>query len=156
MITEANDTQKKQEQTSETETGPKCAVGKTMLVLSKITDAAVKDVIYQKGRADGLEAALKISHHWGDVSPDQEECDCEECNEERKPETVSRVCLAKALHEAGREAVEKGNTVAAEKFGEPTRTFIEWDDLTQSAKDGRLSQAKFLLEKFNITPKQSD
>jgi hypothetical protein len=35
--------------------------------------------------------------------------------------------LAQELHEAGRAAVESGNTVAAEKFGDPARKFLEWD-----------------------------
>ncbi|MGE3549757.1 MAG: hypothetical protein AB7I29_07665 [Geobacter sp.] len=59
--------------------------------------------------------------------------------------------LAKVLHEAGREAVEAGATVAAEKFGEQTRTFIEWDYLPESVKTGRRIQAEYLLKKFYIT-----
>ena len=34
--------------------------------------------------------------------------------------------LARELHEAGRVAVEAGQTVAAEKFGEKTRKFISF------------------------------
>ena len=62
--------------------------------------------------------------------------------------------LARELHEAGRAAVEKGNTVAAEKFGEQTRTFIEWDALTTSAKEGRMIQARYLLRKYDIFRKE--
>lgn len=62
--------------------------------------------------------------------------------------------LAKELHEAGRAAVEQGNTVAAEKFGEQTRKFIEWDELTEPAKDGRRIQAVYLLQKYYIKEKQ--
>ena len=61
--------------------------------------------------------------------------------------------LAKELHEAGRIAVEKGATVAAEKFGEKTRTFIEWDDLSEVAKDGRRIQAQYLISRFEIFEK---
>ena len=61
--------------------------------------------------------------------------------------------LARELHEAGRAAVEAGNTVAAEKFGEQTRKFIEWDEMTEVAKEGRRIQARYLLEKFIIIEK---
>lgn len=64
--------------------------------------------------------------------------------------------LAKELHEAGRAAVEQGNTVAAEKFGEQTRKFIEWDELTEPAKDGRRIQAKYLLQKYHIREKRHE
>ena len=59
--------------------------------------------------------------------------------------------FARLLHDAGRAAVIAGATVAAEKFGEKVRTFIEWDDLTETAKDGRRMQAQFLMDNFNIT-----
>lgn len=59
--------------------------------------------------------------------------------------------LARELHEAGREAVEKGATVAADKFGEKTRTFLSWDELTENAREGRRIQAKYLLNRFEIT-----
>ena len=39
--------------------------------------------------------------------------------------TLDVESLAKQLHEAGREAVLNGNTVAADKFGEKTRKFLE-------------------------------
>jgi len=61
--------------------------------------------------------------------------------------------LAKELHEAGREAVEKGATVASDKFGEKTRTFISWNDITENAKEGRRIQSRYLLNKYNITLK---
>ncbi len=61
--------------------------------------------------------------------------------------------LAQELHEAGRTAVERGNTVAAEKFGDATRQFIEWDDLGESAKNGRREQASYLLDKYDIFQK---
>lgn len=60
--------------------------------------------------------------------------------------------LAKELHEAGRAAVEAGNTVAAEKFGEQTRKFLEWGEITELARDGRRIQAKYLLARYAITP----
>lgn len=61
--------------------------------------------------------------------------------------------FARELHEAGRSAVMAGNTVAAEKFGEKTRTFIEWDDLTESAREGRRIQARWLQERFLVLRK---
>ena len=64
--------------------------------------------------------------------------------------------LAIELHEAGRAAVEQGNTVAAEKFGEQTRKFIEWEELTEPAKDGRRIQAVYLIKKYYIREKQHE
>lgn len=61
--------------------------------------------------------------------------------------------FAQELHEAGRAAVVSGATVAAEKFGEQTRTFIEWEDLTEQARNGRRIQAEYLLQKYTITPR---
>ena len=61
--------------------------------------------------------------------------------------------LAKELHEAGREAVEKGNTVAAGKFGDPSRKFLEWGEISESAREGRRTQARYLLGRFVITEK---
>jgi hypothetical protein len=58
--------------------------------------------------------------------------------------------LAQELHEAGREAVLTGKTVAAEKSGETLKTFIEWDDCSEKVKEGRRIQAKYLLAKYNI------
>lgn len=60
--------------------------------------------------------------------------------------------LAKELHEAGRE-VEKGATVAAEKFGEKTRAFVEWDEITEAAREGRRIQARYLLDRYDMFPK---
>ena len=61
--------------------------------------------------------------------------------------------LAMELHEAGRAAVEAGATVAAEKFGEKTRKFLEWDEITESAREGRRIQARYLLGRFEINRK---
>jgi hypothetical protein len=63
--------------------------------------------------------------------------------------------LAKELHEAGREAVVKGVTVAAEKFGDKSRNFIEWEELSAEAKEGRRIQARYLLKKYSIVKKIS-
>lgn len=59
--------------------------------------------------------------------------------------------LAKELHEAGREAVEKGATVAAGKFGDPSRKFMEWDEISEDAREGRRIQARYLLERFEFS-----
>lgn len=61
--------------------------------------------------------------------------------------------LASILHEAGREAVESGSTVAAERFGEASRSFVEWKDLGESAREGRMIQARYLLARFDFVPK---
>jgi len=53
--------------------------------------------------------------------------------------------LAMELHEAGREAVEKGATVAHENFGEKTKHFLSWDEITENAREGRRIQARYLL-----------
>lgn len=63
------------------------------------------------------------------------------------PEKVEE--LSRALHEAGA-------TVAAERHGEKTRTFIEWDDLTEKAREGRRIQARYLIERYDITPKKME
>ena len=61
--------------------------------------------------------------------------------------------LAKELHEAGREAVEAGATVAQEHHKGKAFPFIEWDDLTEHAREGRRIQARHLLGKFRIERK---
>lgn len=56
--------------------------------------------------------------------------------------------LAKELHEAGRAAVEAGATV------NPTGgRFLEWDEITEHAREGRRIQARHLLGKFRIERK---
>ena len=56
--------------------------------------------------------------------------------------------LAKELHEAGRKAVEAGATV------NPTGgRFLEWDEITEHAREGRRIQARHLLGKFRIERK---
>jgi len=54
--------------------------------------------------------------------------------------------LAKELHEAGREAVEKGATVAAEKFGEKATRFMGWNEISEQAREGRRIQARYLVD----------
>lgn len=61
--------------------------------------------------------------------------------------------LAQALHEAGREAVERGNTVCAADLGIGLKQFIEWHELTDNAKEGRRQQAAWLLKRYDISPK---
>lgn len=58
--------------------------------------------------------------------------------------------LARELHEAGREAVEKGKLV--KKI--PGERFLEWDEITDDAREGRKIQARYLLHKFTITEKE--
>jgi hypothetical protein len=56
--------------------------------------------------------------------------------------------LALVLHEAGREAVEKGAVV-----NKAPGRFLEWCEITESAREGRRIQARYLLERFDITEK---
>lgn len=58
--------------------------------------------------------------------------------------------LAKELHEAGRKAVEARATVAQEHHKDKVFPFIEWDDLTEHAREGRRIQARYLLAKYKI------
>jgi hypothetical protein len=58
--------------------------------------------------------------------------------------------LAQELHEAGRVAVEQGKTVAADKFGEAGRKFMEWDEISEGAREGWRIQARYLLGRFRI------
>lgn len=54
--------------------------------------------------------------------------------------------LARALHEAGREAVEKGAVINKV----PGQPFFEWDEITEQAREGRRIQARYLLERYTI------
>lgn len=60
--------------------------------------------------------------------------------------------LAKDLHEAGREAVEKRQVLVKDpKF----QRFIEWDELPPHAQKGRITQAKYLMNKYNFIEKKT-
>ncbi len=61
--------------------------------------------------------------------------------------------LAKDLHEAGREAVEKKKTVVASLGMETPSKFLEWEEISNDAKDGRRIQAIWLLDHYVITKK---
>ena len=53
--------------------------------------------------------------------------------------------FARALHEAGREAVEKGATV------NPTGgRFLEWDEISDAAREGRRIQARDILKRYFV------
>ena len=56
--------------------------------------------------------------------------------------------LAKSLHEAGREAVEKQAVVNPNIHTH----FLEWDELKEHMKEGRRIQARYLLTQFIIEP----
>ncbi len=65
-----------------------------------------------------------------------------------EPEIVALYNLARALHEAGRPAVEAGETMAAALGAEgetpillPVRVFVEWADLPPRVRHGRLLTA---------------
>lgn len=61
--------------------------------------------------------------------------------------------LAFQLHEAGREAVEKGATVAHSLGDSKTFKFLEWTEITETAREGRRIQARYLLSRYDISPK---
>jgi len=58
--------------------------------------------------------------------------------------------VAKELHEAGRQAFLSGATVAQKHHEEKVFPFIEWDDLTEPAKEGKRIQARYLLNRFRM------
>lgn len=63
------------------------------------------------------------------------------------PKILSIEDLAKELHESGREAVEKRKVVVKNpKFAK----FLEWDEITEDAREGRRIQARYLCRNFNI------
>jgi hypothetical protein len=80
-------------------------------------------------------------------------CKCKHSVESPVAESVSVEEFAMALHEAGREVVLQGNTVAAEKFGDKSKTFIEWNDCSENVREGQRIQARYLLDKFSIRRK---
>jgi urease gamma subunit len=53
--------------------------------------------------------------------------------------------LAKHLHEAGREAVERGLVV--NKLGIP---FLGWDEITEDAREGRRVMARYLRKHYAV------
>lgn len=69
------------------------------------------------------------------------------CRPERRAR-VTAESLARALHEAGREAVKRGQVLNVPVGGE--NAFREWDDLPDRAKNGRRSQAAYLLRVFKM------
>ena len=52
--------------------------------------------------------------------------------------------LAMDLHEAGREAVEKGLTQ------NPGGTFVEWADSPERTKEGRRAQARYIWLRYQL------
>ena len=69
-----------------------------------------------------------------------------------KSKSVWAELLARDIHEAQREAVEKGKTLTR-ALGSAPYPFIEWADLPEKAKEGRRMQAVYLLKRYSITPK---
>ena len=62
---------------------------------------------------------------------------------------VSEEFLARELHEAGREAVEKGMTANVNDQNVKVE-FIEWDQSPEFVKEGRRVQARYLLNHFRV------
>lgn len=59
--------------------------------------------------------------------------------DERQTESLARV-----LHEAGREAVQRALVLNKVPGGQP---FVEWDQLPEHACEGRRIQARYLLDR---------
>ena len=57
--------------------------------------------------------------------------------------------IAKELHEAGREAVEKKAVVNPNTHDH----FLEWNELKEYMKEGRRIQARYLLKKYKLVLK---
>lgn len=80
----------------------------------------------------------------------------EEPKEDNKKTEVINVDveeLAMELHEAGREAVEQNKTVVASLGLKTPSRFLEWDEIKEAAREGRRIQARYLLNKYNISKK---
>jgi hypothetical protein len=60
---------------------------------------------------------------------------------EKEPEEIE--ALAKVLHLAGKEAVLRGATV----IPNPMQGFLEWNEISEGAKEGRRIQARYLLDR---------
>lgn len=60
--------------------------------------------------------------------------------------------LAISIHEAKREAVAKGKTLA-QALGSPRYPFLEWNDLPEQAKEGHRMQAEYLSAFYHIIPR---
>lgn len=61
--------------------------------------------------------------------------------------------FAKVLHESGREAVEKRKLVRNDL---PIHPFQEWDELTEDAREGRRMMARYLLNRYHVSPKSKE
>lgn len=61
--------------------------------------------------------------------------------------------FAKMLHESGREAVERGCTVAAEN-GLP-KIFLDWNEVSENVREGRRIQARWLMGRIDMTPRDT-
>ena len=57
---------------------------------------------------------------------------------------------AKELHEAARKAVELKMTVGQSMHPEKSFDFIEWDALSEQAREGLRIQAKHMLREFGV------
>jgi hypothetical protein len=66
---------------------------------------------------------------------------------------MDKETLARILHEAGRAAVLANKVV--KKDGAPLGQikFIEWNDLTEDAREGRRIQADYILKFCNVESK---
>lgn len=58
--------------------------------------------------------------------------------------------MAKVLHEAARKAVEKNCVVRRDI---PVKGFIEWDELDDMAREGRMIQAQYILDRYTVAPR---
>lgn len=64
--------------------------------------------------------------------------------------------MARVLHESGREAVKRGQTVAFDKLGDSATRFVEWDEISENAREGRRCQARFLIDHYSNVSEDED
>lgn len=69
-------------------------------------------------------------------------------NLEHPAPAIDLEVLARGIHEAEREAVDRGWTVVQL---DPPRPWISFDDLPEGAQEGRRRQARYFLERFIVT-----
>ena len=58
--------------------------------------------------------------------------------------------FARILHEAGRQAVKENKVVRKDV---PNKGFIEWDQLDKDAKEGRILQARWIMDRYLVEVK---
>jgi hypothetical protein len=86
-----------------------------------------------------------------DVVTEPEDKEPEPTKEEREAQEAAALVedLARSLHDSGREAVQRGLVVNRN----PGQPFLEWDQVTEAAREGRRLQARYLIANRWVTAK---